>query len=69
MRHLLQKGNPWLAANGYISFDRAPDGNGVAWGNLPDIKPFIKAAGDNNQGWSTPACSRHQTPPPSAAPV
>jgi hypothetical protein len=46
--HLFQNGNPWLAARGYISFDRAPDGNGVTWGNLPDIKPFIKSAPD---GW------------------
>jgi hypothetical protein len=49
--HLLQKGNPWLAANGYISFDRASDANGITWGNLPDIKPFIKSAGDDSQGW------------------
>ncbi len=48
---LLQNGNPWLATNGYISFDRAPDGNGVTWGNLPDIKPFIKFAGTDSQGW------------------
>ena len=49
--HLLQKGNPWLAANGYISFDRAPDANGVTWGSLPDIKPFIKSAGNGANGW------------------
>ena len=49
--HLLQKGNPWLAANGYISFDRASDSNGVVWGNLPDIKPFIKSAGDGSDNW------------------
>ncbi len=49
--HLLQSGNPWLAARGYISFDRAPDGNGVTWGNLSDIKPFIKSAGPESAGW------------------
>lgn len=49
--HLLQKGNPWLAANGYIGFDRAPDANGVIWGNLPEIKPFIKSAGTGADGW------------------
>jgi hypothetical protein len=48
---LLQKGNSWLAANGYISFDRASDSNGVVWGNLPDIKPFIKSAGDGSDNW------------------
>ena len=48
---LLQNGNPWLAAHGYIGFDRASDSNGVTWGNLPDIKPFIKSAGDDAQGW------------------
>jgi hypothetical protein len=45
---LLQSGNPWLAAHGYIGFDPAADGDGVTWGNLPDIKPFIRSAGD---GW------------------
>jgi hypothetical protein len=49
--HLLQKANPWLATNGYISFDHAADANGVVWGNLPDIKPFIKSAGDGGHGW------------------
>jgi hypothetical protein len=49
--HLLQKVNPWLAANGYINFDHASDSNGVTWGNLPDIKPFIKFAGDDARGW------------------
>jgi len=42
---LLQKANPWLATNGYLTFTRAADANGVTWGNLPDIKPFIKSAG------------------------
>jgi hypothetical protein len=48
---LLQKGNPWLAANGYINFDRAASSNGVTWGNLADIKPFIKSAGSAADGW------------------
>ncbi len=48
---LLQTSNPWLAAHGYVGFDRAPDGNGVTWGNQPDIRPFIKGAGDPGAGW------------------
>lgn len=48
---LLQKANPWLATNGYIGFERASDANGVVWGNLPDIKPFIKSAGVDGPGW------------------
>lgn len=66
--HLLQKGNPWLAANGYISFDRAADGNGVTWGSLPDIKPFIKSAGDGAGGWLfvglLPDTNNAAAPPP-----
>ena len=48
---LLSTGNPWLAAHNYISFDRAPDGNGVVWGSLPDIQPFIKSAATADAGW------------------
>ena len=48
---LVQNGNSWLAAHGYISFDRSLDGNGVTWGNLSDIKPFIKSVSDNAQNW------------------
>lgn len=48
---LIQQGNLWLAAHGYISFDRAADGNGVTWGNLPAIRPFLKSAGVAPQGW------------------
>src|ERR1700690_3920550 len=48
---LLQKGKPWLAAHGYISFDRAPGSNGVSWGNLPAVRPFIKSAGAGADGW------------------
>lgn len=48
---LMQKGNPWLSARGYINFDRALDGNGVTWGNLPDIKPFIKSASASTESW------------------
>jgi hypothetical protein len=48
---LLQKGNPWLAKHGYINFDRAPDANGVTWGNLPSLRPFIKAAGFGADSW------------------
>ena len=42
--HLLQKGNPWLATNGYISFNRAADSNGIVWGNMQAIQPFLKSA-------------------------
>ena len=48
---LLQRGNPWLATNGYLPFDRAADANGVTWGNLPDLKPFIRAVGTDADGW------------------
>ncbi|MDD5141430.1 MAG: hypothetical protein PHY43_14365 [Verrucomicrobiales bacterium] len=65
---LLQKGNPWLATNGYISFDRASDGNGVTWGDLPDIKPFIKSTGAGVDGWLFaglfPDTNNAATPPP-----
>jgi hypothetical protein len=47
----LQQWNPWLAAHGYISFERAPDANGIVWGNLADIKPFIKSAVDGSNSW------------------
>jgi hypothetical protein len=64
--HLLQKANPALAASGYISFDHAADGNGVTWGNLPDIKPFIKSAGAD--GWLfaglLPDTNNAAAPPP-----
>jgi hypothetical protein len=42
--YLLQQSNPWLAARGYISFERAPDSNGVMWGNMPTIQPFVRFA-------------------------
>ena len=66
--HLLEKGNSWLAANGYINFDRAADANGVTWGNLPGIKPFIKSAGNDPDGWLfaglLPDTNNAATPPP-----
>jgi hypothetical protein len=66
--HLLQKANPALAASGYINFDRAADGNGVTWGNLPDIKPFIKSAGNADAGWLfaglLPDTNNAAAPPP-----
>jgi hypothetical protein len=66
--HLLQKANPWLAASGYISFDHAADANGVMWGNLPDIKPFIKSAGSDAGGWLfaglLPDTNNAAAPPP-----
>jgi hypothetical protein len=48
---LLQNGNAWLAAHGYVNFDRASDSNGVTWGNLPSIKPFIKTAAGVDGGF------------------
>jgi hypothetical protein len=66
--HLMQKGNPWLATNGYISFDRAADGDGVTWGDLPDIRPFLKAAGTGADGWLfaglLPDTNNAAAPPP-----
>ena len=40
--YLLAKTNPWLATNGYVKFEPLPESNGVAWGNLPAIRPFFK---------------------------
>jgi hypothetical protein len=40
---LLTNGNPWLAANGYVGFDRSPSGFGVTWGNQPTVRPFLDA--------------------------
>jgi hypothetical protein len=48
---ILKRGNPWLAAHGYISFDRGPDGHGVTWGNLPDIQPFIRPVATGSDSW------------------
>jgi hypothetical protein len=66
--YLLQTANPWLATNGYISFDRAADGNGITWGNLPDIKPFIRAADSGNSGFLLaglfPDTNNAAAPPP-----
>ena len=69
--YLMQKGNPWLAAHGYISFDRAADNNGVTWGRLPDIRPFIKFVEDGNGdagGWLyaglLPDQPANRVPPP-----
>jgi hypothetical protein len=40
-----------LATNGYINFHRAPDSNGVVWGNVPSLKPFIKSANAGTDSW------------------
>jgi hypothetical protein len=40
--YLMDQSNPWLAARGYVQFQRLPDANGVSWGNLPAIQPFFK---------------------------
>lgn len=48
---LLQNDNPWLAKNGYIGFHRSPDSNGVIWGNVSSLTPFIRAADDGSEHW------------------
>jgi hypothetical protein len=49
--NLLHTGNAWLAAHGYINFDSASDSNGVTWGNLSSMQPFIKAADSGTDSW------------------
>jgi hypothetical protein len=65
---LMTRANPWLAANGYVSFARAADGNGVTWGSLPEIRPFIKSAGANSPNWLyaglVPDSVTNPVPPP-----
>jgi hypothetical protein len=67
--NLLQNGNPWLAAHDYISFDRMSNGNGVTWGNLPDIKPFIRSVSTSSDSWLYaglfPDTNTAALPPPS----
>ncbi len=41
--YLMEQSNPWLDARGYVKFQRLPEGNGVSWGNLPSIQPFLKS--------------------------
>src|SRR5262249_50611159 len=41
---LIQNANPWLDKRGYVSFDRLPDANGVTWGNLAIVKPFLTSS-------------------------
>jgi len=48
--HLLAKANPWLATNGYVQFARLPDGNGVSWGTMPTIRPFLRFANTTSGG-------------------
>jgi hypothetical protein len=68
-QNLVQKENPWLAANNYISFDRTPAGDGVTWGNLPDIKPFIRSVTTGSDSWLYaglfPDTNTAALPPPS----
>jgi hypothetical protein len=65
---LLHTGNPWLAAHGYINFDSASDSNGVTWGNLPSMQPFIKAAHSGADSWLfaglLPDTGAETNPPP-----
>jgi hypothetical protein len=68
MNWALQSGNPWLATNGYVNLRTAPDGNGLLWGNQPDLKPFVKFAGTAEDGWLlaglTPDTNSAALPPP-----
>jgi hypothetical protein len=48
---LLQKGNPWLAANRFMGFSAPPDFDGVVWGNLSSLHPFLKSVGSGSGGW------------------
>lgn len=48
--YLMEKTNPWLAARGYVKFERLPESNGVSWGNLPSIQPFFKFVNAANGG-------------------
>jgi hypothetical protein len=47
---ILNKGNPWLASHGYISFEKSPDSNDATWGNLPNVRPFFKFAETGDDG-------------------
>lgn len=42
-QRLLKNANPWLASHGYVGFERLPEANGVAWGKLHNIRPFIES--------------------------
>jgi hypothetical protein len=48
--YLMEKTNPWLAARGYVKFERLPESNGVSWGNMPSIQPFFKFVNAANGG-------------------
>lgn len=48
--YVLQKSNPWLAARGYVSFERLPDSDGVSWGNMPSIRPFFQSRNASQGG-------------------
>jgi hypothetical protein len=48
---LLGKGNSWLGSNGYIGFHSAADGNGVIWGNVQSLTPFIKTLELGTHSW------------------
>ena len=48
---LMTKANPWLDSHNYVSFERLPGGNGVAWGNLSMVKPFLTSAESGDSGF------------------
>jgi hypothetical protein len=40
---LLERGNPWVAANSQGSFVRSTNGNGAMWKDLPLVEPFLES--------------------------
>jgi hypothetical protein len=49
---LVQRGNLWLATNGMGRFERLPRTNGVFWGDLPIMQPFLRASVSNAPGFA-----------------
>jgi len=43
---LMQQGNRWLTNNSQGSFQRATNGNGVIWKELPLVEPFLESVPD-----------------------
>lgn len=42
-KRLLENGNPWLTAHGYVNFEPLQNFNGAIWGNLPNVRPFFSS--------------------------
>ena len=43
---LVEKGNPWLAANGEGHFEFSPDSNDVFWKGVPFMTPFLQSTAE-----------------------